>query len=510
MTAVKLCILTLIMAPLWATASYGPQAQVFMLKSNSHYCTATLLKNSGMNCQLVTNAHCFENSEDKASLIPVDSSSVSQSIKKYYPTLSSSLDVKVLKIDRSKDLAELNVPENLQQELCLKIDRTDFSDTDSTIGKEVSSSFASMGFHRQKPIVIFSQNLDWDMGTGMEKGLFIMPGQTGLDSLFQLQNLRMYNGMSGGALVDLRDNLHGINVRLIPFQSESYFIPLVEVQKFLKDSKSKKESKEANNTSVQAGDNAGGHGGDNAGGHGGDSINDKVSSPIKSTLEIIREPREGVIVDKKRLLAKGDFQVDGQDDLRNLKDSKDTAIYFESKEYDRTRDDIFSRLEGYFQFDQEHQNAMIDFIFKEGQEWQSLFYGKPGVIFTFKKKSKTKAVIKLSISNISLRDADPKSTQPLGNIEGQILMWTASLNRDTNQVTLESEHAARLICENNNYFKLICVSEDPYRPEELSLSVNNLGIPVGRVRYSKLVNITDKGVTGIYYMHSTLAKKGKP
>jgi hypothetical protein len=479
-----------------------PKIQVFQIESLDHRerCSATLIPYndlaSGLSCRLVTNAHCAT-ADHQPFALSTPKGTVSTAVEAYFGKLSRPETVVVTKMDRGADLAELSVPKSLQSSLCGFVSFNDDLTVEERLteknadpsGASKTAYYAALGFHGGQAIANFADDGDWARGVFAPSILY--RAQTSLKSLsyvYNFMNLPLANGMSGGATIDSDGHFVGINVRLVQFQDESYVIPLKDVLLFLDssgwqktgDSISKNGTQGAGeNSGVHAGENSGSHSGENSGVHAGENSgvhagdNDDPTPIRTSPLSMFREPDEGVQInvngEMKRLLGIGPHQIDGFDDLRMYERSGGSRIFRGSSRFNEIRQRLFSRLEGDFR---PAEAVVPDAIFQwdaRTSTWTPASKGHAGAWIVVKRTNDRQAVITMNYFD------------PAGN--GARVDYKALLSQDGARISLvRSDTNDVLQCENSNYLKLICFSDN----EELSLSLTESGGAILSFRSARL------------------------
>lgn len=309
------------------------------------FCTGTLLNIEGQ-CHLITNAHCFNKNSDHAFVrnreynfpeYAYELRSSNSNKKSGYDFFDGTKDfVELTTIKKrfiSKDLAELNVTENIRP-YC-----ADLKPIDSNVLKNVTTkeqAYAAIGFYMSVPTVSFSKDKPWSREKGRTR---LLPYQSSLNikHFYQISDLSTFRGMSGGILINEDKMPIGILTRHIPYQEDSFVIGMPDVIQFLKDESEPSPINpeiyfEGNhliyksNNEDTIGENAHGNGGENSHGNGADP---KTKGSVHPKLSLFRLPDEGVIdpLNKQMtVLSKCGIQIDGYEDYVRLKNCHEDII----------------------------------------------------------------------------------------------------------------------------------------------------------------------------------------
>jgi len=133
--------------------------------------------------------------------------------------------------------------------------------------------------------------------------------------LYQIQNLKILPGMSGGltitsTLYDGTDfEIVGLNSEFTPEQDTAYVIPIHLILNWLKNPTSSQLDTKSSNKREGAGGN---------GRVGGGNNEFQDLQPKKSSLQNLFEPDEGINTDSGYLLGIKPFQIDGHDDFERV------------------------------------------------------------------------------------------------------------------------------------------------------------------------------------------------
>ena len=301
----------------------GESARIVRIVSadESVSCSATLLRlDADRSCRLVTNAHCASENRARFTIQPTPAL-LPLKMRPLFATVPSVQATSVIKIDRERDLAELAIPNPLRISNCEDLvpstessvqQRFEASKPKYSTGNKSLASYATLGFHDGEPIVNYTQGETWQgqgheqNALGLEQLFRANTSLLGLNYLYNLTELSLLNGMSGGVTIDQNFEALGINVRFIAFHDQTYVIPLHEVFRFLLSREPKlsfasrwTEAEDAGeNSGGNGGENSGGNGGENSGGNGGENSGGnggESSKPAgRASLAVLRERPEGV------------------------------------------------------------------------------------------------------------------------------------------------------------------------------------------------------------------------
>lgn len=485
-----------------AFAMERPEALVYQLRTSSieqvGFCTATLL-NVGGTCRLVTNAHCVR---PQIEILPFHPS---ETQKAYFGSFSKKELVRLKRFDPKSDIAELSVPHKLKS-ACESL-----SDVEERVRKASrqiwKEAFVASGFHRNNPLSVFTAGIGSDGNSLYVSPRRVSTSLTNLDFVFEVPHLEMTNGLSGGSTLG-RDSgkLLGINKSFVPFQGRTFVIPARDVIAFLRDNSKivsavLQNSNSDGNTKQNGGENSGAHGGENSGAHGGEnsgahggensgahggenSTVNELKRPTDS-LEFLREPKEGVLVGNRRLLAAGQMQIDGFDDLREFGNETAERIWFDDSVFLAGRTKLMSRLAGRFS-SVTNWNEKVwmtsgsaeKLIVKDLQlGFKTFLEGQPKFDLDIRSSGKT-FQIRLSRDGYDVIGGTLRSrtyfemqTASVTRVEE---IFTGQYSNDGKSIAL-FHNGNRLDCENDNFLKLIC-SSVPGAPvaEEFSLSRKSL------------------------------------
>lgn len=488
--------------------SRAAQVRALLLKlegpKGNTSCTGTLIKVAG-ECRLFTNAHCFERPADTIRFVHAEgASSLPSSASKIFvsPSEKKELTTNLVKIDPRVDLAELSVDKNFFP-ICRSLDELEDHNRINWDNGSPRLSLLSVGFHGGTAQAAYTGAKNWDGGGKITSMVYsASSGLPGVRRIFRLTALQMLPGMSGGPTVDDHYELMGINRRYVPFQSYTEIIPLEELLRFIDsegDSESLSATKEGKgvvlsadgNVSFDAGENSGGNGGENSGGNGGENsggngndIPQKILS--EGPLAFLREPDEGIIVDGKRLLALGKFQIDGGDDYRSIPHHL-PAVYLDDPKFLADRSKLMERLSGEFEYFLTSQNESMEKILRlKNGKWE-VFRETP--MRTDVRVESNGPQFTLSF----LQDPKKYFDTPKFPTKEQTALYkdlhlSGTVSQDGSRLTIRGQSGEELVCENRNYFKLICVGER----EEISLSLNNYNESLS-YRHALLTEVTIRG-----------------
>lgn len=416
--------------------AHSLQWQVYGLSQNSQsplFCSATLIKKDNI-CRLLTAAHCLDNQAQKVT------------VRGHNKAVLAQADV--VAIDRSKDLAWLK--SNTINNHCSQIQEVG---DQRMFGRENHySRYFSYGVTNSGLI-----QLDlWEKtkSAGPLKTKTVVKGQPGLEYTIAIKPLELVKGMSGGVLTDDRGDFLGINSQYEPSKDTSYFIPVEEVVKYLQ---SPTDLRSLPVQGMQRFENVGGN-------NHGNSNDGKKSA---SWRDQIKEMDEGVVEsDGRVLIGRGGFSVDGVDKWA-LTQKMVNPIYREADGYPRLeiRQNILKRLNGIFR----SRATSIDMKFLD---IAGTTLNPTGV------QLQHSLHVQVSSSTIKVYfpfGLDLKSAPVT-------VGWSVQFSQDYKTITLTNPQS-KLVCNNNNYLKLICRSED----EELTISHPDVFDDI-EIRWYKKIN----------------------
>lgn len=485
-------VLLIGVSPLNALAWHIPQALPFLLKiegtNGRTSCTATLFKPAHNKCRLVTNAHCFELSVKSLMLERPDQRSIPGDNLNYFPiTLSTKPEsTELLKVNPAVDLAELAVPASLTP-YCLVMGLLDQNhETEYNIDANRSDSHMSLGYHGGLPHVAHTLNRPWNGVRGYGKVTRTQTSLTGLRYLYRMTHIQMLAGMSGGLMLDEKFRLVGINRRYIPHQEVTDVIPLKDVIDFINSPSDgqvltavlagKVRYSKDDGTSENGGENSGANGGENSGANGGGNQYDQTNDGV---LNFLREPAEGIMIDGRRLLAIGPFQIDGHDDLELRKHSGLPYLFQDSAEFNNIRASLIERLAGTYRSHSLNGPSIKEKAFASIENgWREVLQGQTHGTLVIEGTSQAFS-IKLRLEEYIATNVHAPWSKAHRMANSLV---TFSGKRTGNHFKLISSSGYTLECKNQYFLKLICL----HPKEELAISLTALQDGVLSFRHSQL------------------------
>lgn len=459
---------------------------------DSTYCTASLLRlnskwvDSGPSCRMVTNAHCFLNSASDRTVLKLLNAAPAGEFSGFFarvdPSVKNSaqeIQTVLVKIDRTKDLAELEVSPEIQNRYCATLHPIDsLPATEQVVNRAIGVSTVSLGYHGQAPQVRFTRDLVWP-ANGLSHITRSATSLSGIDHLYRLAFLQIANGMSGGVTLNTSYEVVGINLQFVPQQNVTEVIPLSDVIAFLKQRESRDDRVSTEKQSQQKQ-----NGGENGSAHGGEG----AGQPAQSLLEGLREPTEGVWVDtstgRRLLLAVGGNQIDGLDDLRKMAKSNLPRIYQDSVELQRTLPTVLERFAGHYVSDltkfEINREKFLLVNHDVAVNWPVIRDGEAPFDITIQRLSQRRFKIELMRGSYSSEDPSDSAAARFflrRQVAAVTMSFQAEISNDAKSIRLVSSSGQKLICVNQFFFKIICSSVDREKPEELSLSLSRVGEP---------------------------------
>lgn len=506
-------------APLSLTGTYSSRSFRILINQNNQNndktsCSATLFKYLEK-CHLITNAHCIANLNAVIKLyvsseqeIPPENSYNSHELynesggisffaghkdntpghlkiksrfeSQFFATLPNKkvFQTNVKKISQAKDLAMIELPEMVKDHFCPQLHNIKFTSASQIASKK--RGFFIAGFAKKfldKPAshyVWYNQGTLYEIGEckytpriKMIKSKLIETDIPNFSGLIKINNIQLFDGMSGSALIDDQMNLLGITSQYIPSQDSVFSIPVKDVINFIY------EENLIKNALTMSLSNSNIFGGDNLHADGGD----KSISPRHPSLDFFQEPNEGISINKNSeiLLAIGLNQIDGTDDFERLKKSKERRITRKLNGHPslEIRKNIIKRLKGkYTSFYSKHKIFFQDE--KHIWGWNSHKHGNLSTTIKVKKNS-----IKVTFGKHNISDSRQQidySPIPMALVNNEYFSkrnetYKISYSDDYKTVSLTSNrNNAKLTCNNKHYLKLICQGE---KKHQFSISLSN-------------------------------------
>ncbi len=479
--------------------------KVFKLINNEgKNCTATFFKKQ-QECHLITNAHCIANPESKVivsgeSLTSINRKShslnfITRSTKQerearinfessFFQSLSEQ-NLQVKKIDRSKDLAEIQLPTELVQ-LCQTMEETKIKER---VSKRIE--IALVGYTNLKnendptPRLWYTDDTVINESNQIEvykTEYKIIPATlSNLDSFIEIPKLPMTWGQSGGAGVNSNGELECMTTRLLISQDYSYCIDIKDIANFIDSDINDSESTDKDNSTQPVGGNGptntGGNGPTNTGGNG--PTNTGGNGPTNTEgncgkgqiFDFFLEPSEGipVLIDDAEVivLAIGGNQIDGDDDYKTFINTgevikRDVDGYPEKD----IRDQTIKNLSGVHIFNNSSKStSLLDQNFTSG--WNKVAKSDVGTTIITLTETELQIDIPLHV-NMDITELLPPRVSPEHSKERQ-LKFAIETSSDSKTITLKTRNYS-MTCENKNYLKLICDGER----YSFSLSLDNI------------------------------------
>lgn len=489
--------------------------------SSGGLCSLTVLKSEGQ-CRGVTNAHCLNNDDQSVTANFRESNKApskhrypnpknhqfihqSSAVKEtnYYAIYqqekpfylnrfdqkSDTLEVK--RIDRTRDLAEIAVPNSYCENV------KEISKEATPVQEKNSCGHFVVGFSREDSRSEPSRRVSYNNSSKFKVSLYGIYLQyseakiskersvySNLEDFLVLHETPILPGNSGGASFDCESQFLGISSRQNQSQDLVYVIPKDDVLKFLDSDYSSTEIElNFDNSTHPVGGNSGtGTSGGNSGtrttggnsgtgtsgGNSGTGTDSKVEIHQDDFLFFL-EPEEGVKLESENAIRKSlkvlvgfnNFQIDGMDDLyQHYIDSKDTDVcpIFRNENGLLPSDvmqGLLNRLTGDYTF----KDSKVKLYRPNSKHYWG--YSPLGI-------NKRDANINVKADEISIEFEDThdvfESPNKIDNISGaaQTLVkkidFKISENEDSSEIYLTAGNV-KLTCKNSNYLKLICQND---------------------------------------------------
>ena len=208
------------------------------------FCTATFLK-INYQCKLVTNYHCVANSLNinlyyQEKNLERSSQTYNKDHYGHYfvsNTKNDPIKVSIKKIKPGHDLAELEVPEEINKNFCNLINNTIYFKEKNEIMSMTGR--VALGYVNGKPKEQYSRNMNWNKrrqygDSTIKSSLFTSDNKGGTNHFLFFNELTIHPGMSGGVLMKLGSSTpQGLISQFIPFQNKIFIIPIDSVINFL-------------------------------------------------------------------------------------------------------------------------------------------------------------------------------------------------------------------------------------------------------------------------------------
>ena len=520
-----------------ANEAWASNTLVFNIESESDVkCSATLIKHND-SCRLVTNAHCIEDDQSHLTikgedLNHINSRSHSRDFiaysteeqkairlnyeKQFFGAISPS-QLSLKKINRTMDLAELNLNPELEAK-CAHLDNIHPNTSNNQ-----SDQLSVIGYTTLKDREDPSPRVWYPHESQIKQdGLFIPETQfnkieadlCGLDYMIELNELPMIWGQSGGAIVNTKGDLQCISTQFNPSQDKTYCIGVDQLIKFFTKEQNLSQCHSDKNTSENIGNGGknggnggknggnggknggnggknGGNGGKNGGnggkngGNGGKNGNSKVNClSHEEYYEYFVEPDEGIqtLVNEidAVVLNIGGNQIDGHDDFKAFHGTGEMIVRPIDENLDFSqRNKILERLSGEFEFNSTYKSS---FVRNDSYltNWQKLSNSELKSKVTISDNELT--IVISEHTNSVLNELLP--TRSVFTKRETTQRYQIEVSDDANQVLLKSP-LRTLTCENKHYLKLICSGED----REFSISLDNTQKEGAHFRYSKKLDM---------------------
>lgn len=488
------CLLALLLLAILGGAEHAfartftPQAQIFLLPHEK--CTATIFRPDERSCALVTNAHCLKAGAKTALL--AERYHPLPSISLFRPGVPKNFDQQVLhtvnvkKISREMDLAELSIPPEIEQFFCSDSGLKTWIPLDSRDVFTSHIGLISTGYVNGDPFYTMSGlsytgisnrgQLFWpDVGVSRREAY---PTQIKeLPEVVKVHDLNIREGMSGGAILNQYSRFEGINlwVRNNGIH-QSFFIPTQAVIDFLKHDLPAM-APTIPNTIDQKIAPVGGNGHANGTGRGKKAIGDTY----RNLMDFFFAP-EGIIDPNNKdqiILGINGESVDGEDDYRRLsatlissivtKENKDKS--FPSKE---VRENFWNRLAGTYTTETSGGRSYVysRSTVREPLEIEHYKIGTPNIRIQIDPKANT---LSISIPSHILQNRVGTDDLRMDQIPQFAANFELAMVNDGQLIVLiekssiPEERKIRFICENNQFLKLNCLSQN------LSFSLHQYG-----------------------------------
>ena len=479
-------------------AQQNSQAQIFLLNNSAKNinCTATLFKPNSSQCSLVTNAHCIGADVKQVQITEIYHDIPSFNLqRKAVKNKNQTYVVDILKMSSAMDLAELSVPEDLKSSYCSKSGLASVKVLTMAETAQSQKGLISAGFNNE--VIDFTQSGLYQLGVqdsgpvgwpyiGYSRRSIYKTYVETLPEVIKVNDMKVYRGMSGGAVIDQDLNLVGINiwVRDQGIQ-QSFFIPTFEVINFLNKSKVDFNQPIKINKSIKAGGNGHADGGGNGHADGGlesslhvslkkDVMRDKVKH-----LKDFFMSDEGIIDPLNsdyRILGIDGQSIDGQDDYIRLTKNKKIQSLFKKTNHvnsyadqnirekflDRTAGKYTSKAMGLFSLN-DHDSDITSGRFSIYSSIQNKDYfernqnvvGEPVINLNINNTSE----IEIQIDRFYIRSQRATSLTDSVAYAKQNFKFNYRTMNESRQILLELNDgfsSIELICDNTNYMKINC------------------------------------------------------
>lgn len=498
------------------------EANVIEISTNSGgLCSLTVLKTHGQ-CRGLTNAHCLKNEDTSVSAnfrksneepshklhpahkqhhtihqnSPIKSTNYLNIYNQEKPFYLNRFDensdtLRIKRIDRTRDLAEIDVPSNY----CENVKELSKQEFENESGE--SCGHFVVGFSREDSNSEPTRRVSYNDSSKFKfsiYGLYLdynnakvtkeRSTYSNVENFLLLHETPILPGNSGGASFDCKSNFLGISSRQNQSQDIVYVIPKKDVLNFLDSDYSNQDIElHLDNSTYPVGGNSGtgtsggnsgtGTSGGNSGtgttggnsGTGTSSINEQS----QDNLLFFLEPEEGVTIESEDAIRKSlkvlvgfnKFQIDGMDDLYQHyigSDDQDVCPIFRNENGLLPSDimkTLLQRLSGEYSF----KDSKVKLYRPNRSHYWG--YSPLGI-------NERDASIQVGSEEISINFEDTlgvfDSPNKIDNMSGtsQTLVKKVSFkiseNLDSSEIYLTAGDV-KLTCKNNNYLKLICQNE---------------------------------------------------
>ncbi len=487
-------------------AQQNSQVQIFLLNNPAKNinCTATLFKPNSATCSLVTNAHCIGADTKQVSITETYHSIPSFNLqRKAVKNKDQTYTVDVLKTSNAMDLSELSIPQDLKSSYCSHSGLEPVKALSMVETQQSQKGLISTGFNNE--IIYFTQSGLYQLGVqetgpvgwphiGYSRRSVYKTYISDLPLVIKINDLKVYRGMSGGAVIDQDLNLVGVNiwVRDQGIQ-QSFFIPTFEIINFLNKPKIGLDQSIKNNKSIEAGGNGhadvggNGHADGGGNGHGDGGLESSLHASLKKEVKLdevnnLKDffmPDEGIADPSNsdyRILGINGQSIDGLDDYTRvtenkkirtiIKKTKGIASYLDQnireKFLERIGGNYTSKAFGRFSVN-DHDSDITTGRYSVYFPVQNTDYfernqsvvGEPVINLNINSRSE----IEIQIDRFYVRSKRATSlTDPVVYAK-QNFKFSSKMINEGQQISLELNHgrsASELICENTNYMKINC------------------------------------------------------